>query len=74
MLHHRRELTELASGFVDLDRMTCGFRPSEMIVVATRPSMRKASLAMNIAENVAISAKGRHSKSVIFFRLEMSSE
>jgi replicative DNA helicase len=74
MLHHRGELTGLASGFADLDRMTFGFRSSEMIVVAARPSMGKTSLAMNIAENVILPKKGRTSTGVLFFSLEMSSE
>lgn len=47
----------LASGFIDLDRLTGGFKPAEMIVIAGRPSMGKTSLAMNIAENVAVNEK-----------------
>jgi replicative DNA helicase len=74
MLHHRGELTGLPSGFTDLDRMTFGFRPSEMIVIAARPSMGKTSLAMNIAENVIVPKKGRSPRGVLFFSLEMSSE
>jgi replicative DNA helicase len=59
---------------MDLDKMTFGFRPSEMIVIAARPSMGKTSLAMNIAENVIIPRKGHAPKGVLFFRLETSSE
>lgn len=45
----------IASGFIDFDRMMLGgFKPGEMTVIAARPSMGKTSLAMNIAENVAI--------------------
>lgn len=44
----------LATGFPDLDRMTGGFNGGEMIVIAARPSMGKTSLAMNIAEHVAV--------------------
>ncbi|MDR1233197.1 MAG: replicative DNA helicase [Puniceicoccales bacterium] len=74
LLHHRGELTGLPSGFTDLDRMTFGFRPSEMIIIAARPSMGKTSLAMNIAENVVVPKKGHVPKGVLFFSLEMSSE
>jgi replicative DNA helicase len=73
MLSNRGELTGLASGFVDLDRITFGFRHSEMIVVAARPSMGKTSLALNIAENVLLPRKGQ-SVGVLFFSLEMSAE
>jgi replicative DNA helicase len=74
MLHHRGELTGLPSVFADLDRMTFGFRPSEMIVITTRPFMGKNSFAMNIAENVLAQKNGYPHKSVLFFSLEMSSE
>lgn len=58
----------IESGFHDLDRMTTGFQPSDLIVIASRPSMGKTSLAMNIAEHVAINQK----KSVAIFNLEGS--
>jgi len=53
---HKSEgaLTGLATGFVDLDKMTTGLHPGEMVVIAARPSMGKTSLAMNIAEHVAL--------------------
>ncbi len=63
------ELGGLATGFVDLDKMTDGFHGGEMIVIAARPSMGKTSLAMNIAEHVALELK--HPVGV--FSLEMSS-
>ncbi|MCU7805895.1 MAG: replicative DNA helicase [Candidatus Thiodiazotropha sp. (ex Lucinoma borealis)] len=44
----------LATGFLDLDRLTNGLRPGQLVVIAARPSMGKSTLAMNIAENVAI--------------------
>jgi replicative DNA helicase len=47
----------LPTGFVELDRMTSGLHPAEMIVIAARPSMGKTALAMNIAEHVAVTAK-----------------
>jgi len=63
-------LNGLGTGFVDLDRMTDGLHGSEMIVIAARPSMGKTSLAMNIAEHVAIEEK----LPVAVFSLEMSAE
>ena len=63
-------LTGISTGFPDLDKMTTGMHGGEMIVVAARPSMGKTSLAMNIAEAVAIDQK----LPVGVFSLEMSSE
>jgi replicative DNA helicase len=63
-------LTGLGTGFTDLDRMTDGLHGSEMIVIAARPSMGKTSLAMNIAEHVALEDK----LPVAVFSLEMSAE
>src|SRR5437764_1277577 len=50
-------ITGISSGFIEFDRMTSGLHPSEMIVIAARPSMGKTALAMNIAEHVAINEK-----------------
>lgn len=60
----------VATGFVDLDRMTDGLHGGEMIVIAARPSMGKTSLAMNIAEHVAL----QHQLPVGVFSLEMTAE
>ena len=70
--YHQRQgmLTGLGTGFVDLDKMTSGLHGGEMIVVAARPSMGKTSLAMNIAEHVAIEEK----LPVGVFSLEMTSD
>ncbi len=62
------QLGGLATGFTDLDRMTDGLHGGEMIIVAARPSMGKTSLAMNIAEHVALELK----LPVAVFSLEMS--
>ncbi len=69
---HQRQgmLTGVGTGFTDLDKMTSGLHPGEMIVIAARPSMGKTSLAMNIAEHVAIDQK----LPVGVFSLEMTSE
>jgi replicative DNA helicase len=58
------------SGFHDLDRMTGGFKDSDLIIVAGRPAMGKTSLALNIALHSALEAK----KAVAIFSLEMSKE
>src|SRR3954451_10957398 len=63
-------ITGISTGFTELDRMTSGLHPSEMIVIAARPSMGKTALAMNIAEHVAIHEK----LAVGVFSLEMSSQ
>ena len=69
---HQRQgmLTGIATGFNDLDKMTSGLHGGEMVVIAARPSMGKTSLAMNIAEHVAIEQK----LAVGVFSLEMTSE
>ncbi len=63
-------VTGLETGFVDLDRMTAGMHPADLIIVAARPGLGKTSLCLNIAEHVAI----RKHKSVAIFSLEMSKE
>src|SRR3954465_15078593 len=61
-------LTGTPSGFKDLDEITGGFQPGNLIIVAARPSMGKSALVTNIAENAAID----HERSVALFSLEMS--
>ncbi len=61
-------ITGVASGFIDLDRVTLGFQPSDLIIIAGRPSMGKTALALNIAEYAAVNSKLR----VAIFSLEMS--
>lgn len=60
----------LPSGFADLDTMTRGFHPGNLVVIAGRPGMGKTSLALNIAEHAAI----RENRPVGLFSLEMSQE
>ncbi|HEX5391805.1 MAG TPA: replicative DNA helicase [Rhodocyclaceae bacterium] len=62
------EITGTPSGFTDLDKMTSGLQPGDMIVVAGRPSMGKTAFALNIAEYVGVEAK----LPVAVFSLEMS--
>jgi replicative DNA helicase len=63
-------ISGLPTGYIDLDRKTAGLHKGEMFVLAARPSMGKTSLAMNIAENVAVD----QGKQVGVFSLEMTSE
>ena len=63
-------LSGLPTGFTELDRMTSGLQPTDLIIVAARPSVGKTSLALNIAQHVAF----REARSVGFFSLEMSKE
>lgn len=63
-------VTGLPTGFVDFDIMTGGLQPGEMIIIAARPSMGKTSLAMNIAENIAVGLN----LPVGVFSLEMTKE
>ncbi|RME70479.1 MAG: replicative DNA helicase [Verrucomicrobia bacterium] len=75
LLERGGELSGLSTGFKDLDTMTFGLHPQEMIVLAARPSMGKTSLAMNIAEAVVLPKKpGQKGKPVLVFSLEMSAE
>ncbi|MBN2507148.1 MAG: replicative DNA helicase [Verrucomicrobia bacterium] len=69
---HQRQgmLTGVGTGFADLDKMTSGLHAGEMIVVAARPSMGKTSLAMNVAEHVAVDLR----LPVGVFSLEMTSD
>ncbi len=70
-LSDRKEhITGIATGYAELDRMTAGLQPSDLIILAGRPSMGKTALAMNIVQNVAVSNK----IPVAVFSLEMSME
>jgi replicative DNA helicase len=70
-LHARKELiTGVPTGFTDLDEMTSGLQPSDLVIVAARPSMGKTSLVLNIAQHVGT----RTEKTVGLFSLEMSKE
>ena len=62
------EITGTATGFYDLDKMTAGLQPGDMIVVAGRPSMGKTAFALNVAEHVGMELR----KPVAIFSLEMS--
>jgi len=70
MQESHRPGTGLLTGFDDLDSYTAGLQPSELVIIAARPSMGKTAFAMNIASNVARS----QGKTVAIFSLEMSKE
>jgi replicative DNA helicase len=67
---HQGLVTGIPSGFADLDEMTRGFQPSDLIIVAARPAMGKTSLVLNIALHCGVEA----GKTVGIFSLEMSKE
>ncbi len=63
-------VTGIATGFLDLDYKTAGMQPSDLILIAARPSMGKTAFVLNIAQHVAF----KENKSVAIFSLEMSKE
>ncbi len=63
-------ITGVSTGFADLDKMTAGLQPSDLIIVAARPSMGKTTFAMNLAENAAMMQE----KPALIFSLEMPSD
>jgi replicative DNA helicase len=67
---HQGALSGVATGYADLDKLTSGLHAGEMIVIAARPSMGKTSLAMNVAEHVAVEEK----LPVGVFSLEMTAD
>lgn len=70
-LYDRKQfITGVPAGFSDLDAKTTGFQPSDLIIIAGRPSMGKTAFSMNIARNAAVDAN----VPVAFFSLEMSKE
>jgi len=70
LYHSGESITGLATGLSDLDEMTSGLQPSDLIIVAGRPSMGKTTLVMNIAEHVAI----KTTKPVLVFSMEMPAD
>ena len=70
LFNKKEAVTGVASGFKELDRMTAGFQPSDLIIVAGRPSMGKTAFCLDIAEYAAIGNK----TPVAIFSLEMSKE
>lgn len=70
-LYERKELiTGISTGFVDLDRLTSGLQPSDLIIVAARPGLGKTSLVINVAQHAAI----QNEKVIGIFSLEMAAQ
>ena len=69
-LENHNGVTGVTTGFVDLDKKTAGLQPSDLIIVAARPSMGKTTFAMNLCENAALGSD----KPVLVFSLEMPAE
>jgi replicative DNA helicase len=67
---HRGQILGIPSGLSGLDTLLGGFQPSDLIIVAARPSVGKSSLALNIAQHASV----REAKKVALFSLEMSKE
>lgn len=68
LLNSDDRVAGISTGFIDLDNMTSGLQPGDMIIVAARPSMGKTAFATNLAQNIAIDQQ----KPVAIFSLEMS--
>ena len=67
---NKGEITGLATGWYDFDRLTTGLHPNEFIIIAARPAMGKTAFALNLATHVAM----EQDKAVALFNLEMSAE
>ncbi|MCI6899399.1 MAG: replicative DNA helicase [Tenericutes bacterium] len=67
---NKSEITGLATGWYDLDKLTTGLHPNEFIIIAARPAMGKTAFALNLATHAAMT----QDKSVAVFNLEMSAE
>jgi len=68
--HNKGKLTGIPTGFIDIDHKTAGLQPSDLILIAARPSVGKSTFAINIAQNAAI----RYKIPTVIFSLEMSKE
>lgn len=67
---HKGDITGIPTGFYELDKITSGFHPHELIIIAARPGMGKTAIALNMVNNIAINSK----KSVALFNMEMGAE
>lgn len=70
LTNRKGDVTGIATGFSELDRMTAGFQRNDLIIVAARPSVGKTAFALNIAQNVAT----KTGENVAIFSLEMGAE
>ena len=67
---HKGDITGIPTGFYELDKITSGFHPHELIIIAARPGMGKTAIALNMVHHIAIQSK----KSVAVFNMEMGAE
>ncbi len=67
---HKGTVTGISTGFYDLDYKTSGLQPSDLILIAARPSMGKTAFALNLAEYISV----RHKVPTLIFSLEMSKD
>jgi replicative DNA helicase len=67
---HKGFVTGVPSGFVDIDNLTSGFQPGDLVIIAARPAMGKTSFVLNVAQHVGI----KTDRSIGLFSLEMSKE
>ena len=67
---NKGNITGIPSGFYELDKITSGFHPHELIIIAARPGMGKTAIALNMVTNFAINSK----KTVALFNMEMGAE
>ncbi len=70
LVKNNKDVTGVSTGFLDLDKKTSGLQPSDLIIVAARPSMGKTTFAMNLCENAMM----QEDKPVLVFSLEMPAE
>ncbi len=70
LFNRKLDVTGIPTGFADLDKMTSGLNPGELVIIAARPSMGKTAFSLNIATHIALRAK----KTVAYFSVEMSKE
>ncbi len=70
LYRNKGNLTGIPTFFSDLDRMTSGWQPADLVIIAARPSMGKTSLVLNMAQNAAV----RQKVPIALFSLEMSKE
>jgi replicative DNA helicase len=74
LITDKKGITGLSTGFADIDEKLLGLHGGDLIILAARPSMGKTSLALNMAENVALGARKKDPLPVAVFSLEMSAE
>ena len=70
LAENKGDITGIPTGYYELDKLTSGFHPHELIIVAARPGMGKTAIALNFVTNIAINSK----KSIALFNMEMGAE